>query len=70
MAVFNRFGVLDTIQNPVKLWDTFKGMHGVVSVEKLESIEESRPTRLAGNRDKYSALSRRDRTLLRRDKER
>ncbi|KAG0725162.1 DNA replication licensing factor MCM4 [Chionoecetes opilio] len=40
------------------------------STETLEKIEESRAARLAGNRDQHRALSRRTRTLLRRDKER
>ena len=39
-------------------------------METLESIEESRTTRLAGNRDQYEILSRSTKTLLRRDKER
>ena len=39
-------------------------------VETLESIEESRTARLAGNHDQYRALSCRTRTLLRREKER
>ena len=39
-------------------------------METLESIEESRAARLAGNHDQYRALSRRTRTLLRRDKKR
>ena len=38
------------------------------SVETLESIEESLTARLAGDHDQYRALSRRTRTLLRRDK--
>ena len=43
---------------------------GFTSVKTLESIEKSRTSRLAGNHDQYRALSRRTRTLLRRDKER
>ena len=38
-------------------------------METLESIEESRAARLAGNQDQYRALLRRTRTLLSRDKE-
>ena len=36
----------------------------------LYSIEKSRTARLAGSRDQYRALSRRTRTLLKRNKER
>ena len=43
---------------------------GFTWVETLESIEESRTARLAGDHDQYRALSGRTRTLLRRDKER
>ena len=43
---------------------------GFISVEMLESIEESHVARLAGDHDQYRALSHRTRTLLRRDKER
>ena len=42
---------------------------GFTSVETLECNEESRAARLAGDHDQYRALSRRTRTLLRRDKE-
>ena len=35
----------------------------------LDSIEKNHAVRLAGNQDQYRALSRRTRTLLRRDKE-
>ena len=86
VTVYNRFGVLDTLENPEELWDTFKldtseaakecfgerlrSRSGFTSVETLESIEESRAAKLAGNHDQYRALSRRTRTLLRRDKER
>ena len=45
-------------------------MSSFTSVETLDSIEESRAARLAGDNDQYRALSRRTRTLLRRDKER
>ena len=45
-----------------------RSQNGFITVETLESIEESR-TRLAGDHDQYRALSRRTRTLLRRDKE-
>ena len=86
VTVSNRFEVLDTLEDPVELWDTFKretleaargcigerprSRGGFASAETLDSIEESRAARLAGNRDQYRALSRRTRTLLRRDKER
>ena len=86
MAVSNRFGALDTLEDHEELWDTSKcetleaakesvGEHsrswsGFISEEMLESIEESRDARLAGDHDQYRALSRRTRTLLRRDKER
>ena len=43
---------------------------GFTSVVILECIEESRAARLDGDHDQYRALSRRARTLLRRDKER
>ena len=86
VTVSNRFEALDTLQDPEKLWDTFKretleavkeciGEHpgsrrGFTSIETLESIKESRAAKLAGDHDQYRALSRRTRTLLRRDKER
>ena len=86
ISVSNRFEVLDTLEDPVDLWATFKretlqaakdcigerprSRSGVASEETLECIEESRTARLAGNRDQYRALARRTRTLLRRDKER
>ncbi|KAG0715480.1 Craniofacial development protein 2 [Chionoecetes opilio] len=86
VAVSNRFDVLGALGDPVELWDTFKretlqaakecigerprSRRGFVSTETLEKIEESRAARLAGNRDQHRALSRRTRTLLRRDKER
>ena len=43
---------------------------GFASAETLDGIEKNRAARLAWNRDQYRALSRRTRTLLRRDKER
>ncbi|KAG0717388.1 Craniofacial development protein 2 [Chionoecetes opilio] len=51
-------------------WERPRSRRGFVSTETLEKIEESRAARLAGNRDQHRALSRRTRTLLRRDKER
>ena len=85
VTVSNRFGVLDTL-NPEELWDTFiretleaakecirerpRSRSGFTSGETLESIEESRAARLAGDHGQYRALSRRIRTLLRRDQER
>ncbi|KAG0713853.1 hypothetical protein GWK47_015271 [Chionoecetes opilio] len=84
VAVSNRFDVLGALGDPVELWDTFKretlqaakecigerprSRRDFVSTETLEKIEESRAARLAGNRDQHRALSRRTRTLLRRDK--
>ncbi|KAG0714738.1 hypothetical protein GWK47_013555 [Chionoecetes opilio] len=86
VAVSNRFDVLGALGDPVDLWDTLKretlqaakecigerprSRRGFVSTETLEKIKESRAARLAGNRDQHRALSRRTRTLLRRDKER
>ena len=86
VIVSNRFGVLDTLEDLEELWDTFKretleaakectGEHprsrrGFTSVETLESIEESRAARLAGDHDQYRALSHRTKTFLRRNKER
>ena len=86
VTVSNRFEVLDLLEDPVDLWDTFKretleaargcvgwrprSQGGLASAETLDSIEKSRAARLAGSRDQYRALSRRTRTLLRRDKER
>ena len=77
---------LRNLEDPEKLWDTFKcetleavkecirerqrSRSSFISVETLESIEESRAARLAGDHYQYRALSRRTRTLLRRDKER
>ena len=65
VTVSNRFGVLDTLEDPEELWDTFKretleaakecigerprSRSGFTSVETLESIEESRAARLAGD---------------------
>ena len=75
---------LDTLEEPEELWNIFKretleaakecigkqprSGSGFTSVETLESIEESRATRLTGDHDQYRALSHRTRTLLRRDK--
>ena len=86
VTVSNRFGAFDILEYPEELWDTFKhdtlegakecigerprSRNGFTSVETLESIEESRAARLAGDHDQYRALLRRTRTLLRRDKER
>ena len=86
MSVSNRFQVLDTLEDPGELWNAFKretleatkecvgvrprSRSGVASEETLQSIEESRAARLAGNPDQYRTLSRRTRALLRRDKER
>ena len=78
MTVSNRFGELDTLEDPEELWDTFKretleaakecigerprSRSGFTSVETLESTEESRAARLAGDHDQYKALSRKTRT--------
>ena len=86
VTVANRSEALDTLEDPEELWDTFKcdtleaakecigerlrSRSGFTSVETLESIEESRAARVAGDHDQNSALSRRTRTLLRRDKDR
>ena len=44
--------------------------HGELALmETLDSIEKSSAARLTENRDQYRALSRRTRTLLRRDRE-
>ena len=75
MAVSNRFEVLGALEDPVELWDTFKretleatkgniverprSRGGVASAETLENIEKGGADRLAGNRDKYRALTRR-----------
>ena len=80
----NWFEMIDALENPVELWITFKrealeagrGCVGgrprsrdeFASAEKLDSIKKSHTARLAGNRDQYRTLSRRTRTLLRRDK--
>ena len=77
---------VDSLKDLEEQWDTFKpetleaasecngerprSRSGFTSVETLESIEESRAARLAGDHDQYRALSCRTRTLLRRDKER
>ena len=79
VTVSSWFGVLDTAE---ELWDTFKhdtleaanecvvehprSWSGFTLVEMLESIEESRTARLAGNSDQYRTLTRRTRGFLRR----
>ena len=84
VTVTNRFEVLNALEDSVELWDTFKretleaakgcavgrprSWAGFASAETLDSIEKSCTARLAGSRDKYRALSRRTKTLLR-DKE-
>ena len=86
VTVSNRFRALDTLQNPEELWYTFKretfetakkcigegprSLSGFTLVDTLESIEESRTARLAGDHNQYRALSHRTRTPMRRDKER
>ena len=86
VTVSNQFGALNTLEDPEELWNTFKSEpleaakecigerprsgRGFTSVETLDSIEKSRAVRLTGSHDQYRALSRRTRTLLRRDKER
>ena len=51
-------------------WGRPRSQSGFASAETLDSIEKSHAARLAGNQNQYRALSRRIRTLLRRDKER
>ncbi len=79
------FEVLDTLEDPGELWDTFKretlkateeclgerpwSRSGVALEETLRAIEESRAARLAGNHGRYRTLSHRTRAVLRRDKE-
>ena len=86
MACSNRFEVLGRMDDAVEMWDTFRdealeaakdcigerprSRSGFASGETLESIEESRTARLAGDRSRYRDLARRTRALLRRDKER
>ena len=86
MAVSNRFGVLDTLEDPEEMWNTFKretlkvteecvgerprSRSGVASEDTLRNIEESRAARLVGDLDQYRTSARRTRALLRRDKER
>ena len=65
MTVSNRFGALDTLEDPEEVWDTFKRDTLEAGKEcvgerlrsrcgfTLESIEESRPARLSGNHDQY-----------------
>ena len=86
VAVSNRFEVLDTLQDPEELWDTFKretlsaageclgarprSRRGFISGETLDKIEESRAARLAGDLEQHRNLTRSTRASLRRDKER
>ena len=86
VSVSNRFNVLSTLEDPVELWDTLKRVTleaahesigvrprsrgGFLSEGTLDNIEKSRNARLAGNQEEYRTLSRRSRTLVRRDKER
>ena len=78
--------MLDALEDPVEMWNTFKcetleaargyimgrprSWGGFASANRLNSIEKSHISRLAGNWNQYRALSHRTRTLLRRDKER
>ena len=86
VTVSNWFGALDSLEDSEELWDIFKreileaakecigerlrSRSGFTSVQTLESIEKSRAAKLDESQDQYRALSRRTRTLLRRDKER
>ena len=86
MTVSNRFGVLDTLEDPEELWDNFRyetleaakecigecprSWSGFTSVETLNRIEEIRIARLAVDHDQYRALSRRTRIFLRRNNDR
>ena len=85
-TVSNRFGALDTLEDPEELWDTFRretleaakecdrerqrSRRAFVLVEMLDSTEESCVARVTGNRNQYRALSRKTRALLRRNKKR
>ena len=67
MTVSNRLELLDTLENPIQLWNTFKRetleaakecvgerprlRSGFASGDTPDSIEESLAARLAGNRD-------------------
>ena len=67
MTVSNQFGVLDTLEDPEELWETFKretleaakecigerprSRSGFTSVETLESIEGSHAVRLVVDHD-------------------
>ena len=86
VTVSNWIKMLGALEDPVELCDTFKrktlestkwcigerprSQGGLVLVETLDNIEKSRTARLAGNQDKYGALSSSAISLLRRDKER
>ena len=83
MTVSNWFEVLNTLEDPVDLWDIFKREtleaakecigerpSGFASEETLECIEENLAAKLAGTHDQYRPLSRRTRGLLRREIER
>ena len=72
VRISNRFGMLDALENPEEMWDTFKrqtletakeyiGEHlrsrsGFASVESRDSIEESHGARLAGRHDQGSVM--------------
>ena len=86
MTILNQFEVLGALEDSVELWDTVKretleaakgciwehpvSQSDFTLVEMLDILEKSRSVRLAGNRDQYMTLSRKTRTLLKRDKER
>ena len=73
MTVSTWFEALNTLKEPEELWDTFKSetfeaasewigerprsRSGFTSIETLESIEESRAARLAGDHDQYSSVT-------------
>ena len=50
-------------------WETRRSRSVFTSVETLDSIGESYAAKLAENRDQYRALTRRTRTLPRKEKE-
>ena len=86
VAVSNRFEVLDSLEDPVELWENFKrealsaahecigvkprSRRGFLSEETLGLVEESRAARMGRNRGLHRVLSRRTKASLRMDKER
>lgn len=80
LRVSNWLDVLRTLQDLVELWNIFKGetllaakdctgerprsRTGFASVKTLGNAERSRSVKLDGNRNRYTALLRRNRALL------